>query len=139
MKKLIVAMVAMIAVGVFAATDVSTTADKLDTVVRRAGTGTSIAITNDRLQEVWIPISVIQDAGGSADTRTVLTNAITYTSAKNTAVTFSVATLTDTVGAEVTTALTSYPSLGANDVLTMTFTSTNANVAVVFSKNVIPR
>jgi len=139
MKKLIVAMVAMIAVGVFAATDVSTTADKLDTVVRRAGTGTSIAITNDRLQEVWIPISIIQDAGGSADSRTVLTNAITYTSAKNTAVTFRAGQLTDTVGSEVTTALTSYPSLGANDVLTMTFTSTNANVAVVFSKNVIPR
>jgi len=138
MKKLLIAAAAVgVAACVFGqsitapATAVSVVEKTLD------GAATTIAVTNDKPQEVWIPVSLAIDVG-LADA--VSTNTISYLMSGG-ARTYRLGCATVTAGAETLTVLSNYPALSYGDsfIVAADRATTTNSYGIGIVKTVIPR
>jgi len=97
--------------------------------------GTAISITNNKPQEMWLPVGIATDIGLDTTTSTIVPS---YTPVDSSTA-FRLTSMSQTTDAETYQALPSYPSMVYGDVFTITSSTTNNSFVVTFIKKVIPR
>jgi len=137
MKKFIIAGCIGLVASIASAQSITAPASEVSVVEKSLSGGVSVAITNNKPQEVWIPVSLAVDVGLAS---AVSTNTISYIPSGS-AKTYRLASVVVTEGAETLNVLSDYPALAYGDSLVIASdraTTTNS-FAVGIVKTVIPR
>ncbi len=138
MKKFIIAGCIGLVASIVSAQSITAPASEVSVIEKSLNGGTTVAVTNNKPQEVWIPVNLAVDVGGVASG--VSTNTISYIPSGSTK-TYRLASLVITDGAETLNVLSNYPALAYGDSLVIASdraTTTNS-FAVGIVKTVIPR
>jgi len=137
MKKFIIAGCIGLVASIVSAQSITAPASEVRVIEKSLSGGTTVAVTNNKPQEVWIPVNLAIDVRLDS---AVSTNTISYIPSGS-AKTYRLASVVMTDGAETLNVLSNYPALGYGDSLEIASdraTTTNS-FAVGIVKTVIPR